>query len=60
MIIHSYACVFKIKVFGTITDTDMGGEMQIKLNNKTSIINLTGMSNVSNIYESKCENYQSH
>lgn len=84
---------FKIKVFGTITDTGnselildnkidqsatlnstieafktlyaiadkgMGGEMQIKLNNKTSIINLTGMSNVSNIYESKCENYQSH
>ena len=38
----------------------MGGEMQIKLNNKTSIINLKGMSNVSNIYESKCENYQSH
>jgi len=48
------------KTLYAIADKGMSGEMQITLNNKTSTINLSGMSNVSNIYESKCEDYQNN
>ena len=54
----SNSTIEAFKALYAIADKGMSGEMQITLNNKTSIINLAGMSNVSNIYESKCDDYQ--
>jgi len=46
------------KTLYAIADKGMSDEIKITINNITSKINLGGMSNVSNIYESKCAHYQ--
>lgn len=52
------ATIEAFKTLYAIADKGMSDEMKITINNTTSKINLGGMSNVSNIYESKCANYQ--